>query len=72
VCGNTSSRPVIDAPLRLEVKLTDRGNRRGTAVRTVMLRCDLADPEAQELCRCECAPNFVLGRCNTDGGARDL
>jgi hypothetical protein len=65
VCPSYSSFDLYDQPFILEVIVTSlTSNRTGSARVRVVPSCLQGDPLAAAFCRCDCAANYVLGKCD--------
>lgn len=72
-CPNYETRTLLGAEFDLAVEVRDTADRVAEARRRVRLECRQTDARAADLCRCECAPGYSLGKCvgTADGGAPD-
>lgn len=73
MCPDYTARAIVDEPHSLEVRARDASGREASITIAVVPRCGQADDFERALCRCECAPDYVLGRCvdPLDGGWLD-
>jgi len=71
LCPNQwAEEAVFDNEYELEVAVTDKGGRQGSAKVTVVPRC--SEPEREVQCKCLCKKGYVLGEsCGEDAGALD-
>lgn len=69
VCPNYGGRDILDQEWLLEVTASEIPGRAGTGKTELRVtpRCTHTDPKTQALCQCECAANYVLGKCGGGG-----
>src|SRR5262249_21626059 len=64
VCPSSSATDRFNQPLRIEVDVTEASTHRtGTTTVGVVPQCRQSDPTQLQLCQCECAANYMLGKC---------
>jgi len=64
-CPSYSGFDLYDQPFILEVSVTEQNSMRtGSARRRVVPSCLQSDPSALAYCQCDCAANYVLGKCD--------
>lgn len=63
-CPNYDPSVLLDAPWKLEVIIEEiEGPGRGSAIVGVRPACQQPDAPLQAMCKCECEPEYVLGKC---------
>jgi hypothetical protein len=69
VCPNYGTRDVLDQEWLLDVTVTELPDRTGVGSTEVRVtpRCNHSDAKIQALCQCECAADYVLGKCGGGG-----
>jgi hypothetical protein len=66
VCPASTNQDSYGVPFSLEVRVTEKiSGRAGVGRRKVTLACRQSDAAQLQLCQCECAAGFVLGKCGT-------
>jgi len=69
LCPSYGVSGIVDRPFDIEVSLTALYTdpaQTGTTTLRVVARCSTPDDEA--FCRCECEPDYYLGKCGQDAG----
>lgn len=65
VCPSRTATDRFGQPLTLQVTVTEPSSgRSGSATRTVVPSCTQGTAADIAFCQCECAANFVLGKCS--------
>ena len=69
VCPNYGDRDILDQEWLLEVTVSEIPGAAGVGKTTLLVtpRCTHTDASIQALCQCECAANYVLGKCGGGG-----
>jgi hypothetical protein len=66
VCPHADTEDRMDRDYTLEVSVVEKkSGKRGVGRRKVATRCRQTDAFLLELCRCECAGGYYLGKCAT-------
>jgi hypothetical protein len=64
MCPSSRSSDLFDVPLTLELTVTELTSKRsGMATLTTVPSCRQTDSTQLALCKCECAGNWMPGKC---------
>jgi hypothetical protein len=66
LCPNYKTRDVVGPEWSLELEMNEldvSAPQSGSVTRLVALGCPTQDPRAQQVCECQCAANFMPGKC---------
>lgn len=63
VCPNVNARDIQEQVQALELQVTDRAGKQGSAELRVVPRCDQADAQSRAECNCTCEAGYRVDKC---------